>query len=73
MKLSHVLVIAGGLLAAGSASFAANSDETLGQRLADGSISEQRFQQLIPFTGLTPEQAKSMTLEEVVKLRWQDN
>lgn len=75
MKLSHVLVIAGGLLAAaGSASFAADvSGQTLGERLANGTMSEQRFEQLIPFTGLTPEQAKALTLEEVVKLRWQDS
>jgi hypothetical protein len=74
MKLSHVLVVAGGLLAATSAaSFAADDAETLGQRLDNGSLSQNAFQQLIPFTGLTADQAKSMTLEEVVALRWQDS
>lgn len=71
MKISHVLVVAGGLLAAGSASFAA--EETIGQRLADGSMSQEQLTQLIQFTGLTPEQAKQDTLQQVVAKRWQQN
>lgn len=73
MKLAHVAVLAGGLLAAATASFAADPGQTLGERLANGSISYQAFQQLIPFTGLTADEAKTLTLEEVVALRWQDN
>ncbi|TPE53544.1 hypothetical protein [Amaricoccus solimangrovi] len=72
MKISHVLVVAGGLLAAAGASFAADG-QTLGERLANGSMTQQRFNQLIPFTGLTPDQAKALTLDEVVSLRWQDS
>jgi hypothetical protein len=73
MKLSHVLVVAGGLLAAASASFAGDNSPTLGDRLANGSMSQGQFEQLIQFTGLTPEQAKSQTLDEVVAQRWQDD
>lgn len=71
MKIAHTLVLVSGLLAAGTtASFA---QETLGQRLADGTISQSAFNQLIQFTGLTPEQAKNHTLDQVVELRWQDS
>ena len=73
MKLSHVLVIAGGLLAAGTASFADDTSATLGDRLANGSMSQSQFQQLIQFTGLSAEEAKTRTLDEVVSQRWQDN
>lgn len=72
MKLSHILIVAGGLMAAGSASFAA-SGETMGQRLADGSMSQEQFQQLIQFTGLTADQAKQDTLDQIVAKRWQQN
>lgn len=71
MKLSHTLALVGTLLAAGtSASFAA---DTLGERLANGQISQGAFTQLIATTGINPEEAKSMTLDEVVEIRWQDN
>lgn len=73
MKLSHVLVIAGGLLAAATASFADSSSVTLGDRLANGSMSERQFEQLIQFTGLSAEEAKTQTLDEVVSQRWQDD
>jgi hypothetical protein len=73
MKLSHVLVVAGGLLAAATASFADDNSATLGDRLANGSMSQQQFQQLIQFTGLSAEEAKTQTLDEVVSQRWQDN
>lgn len=73
MKFSHILVVAGGLLAAGTASFADDNSQTLGDRLANGTMSQAQFEQLIQFTGLTPEQAKSQTLSDVVSQRWQDD
>lgn len=73
MKLSHVLVIAGGLFAAATASFADTSSLTLGDRLANGSMSERQFEQLIQFTGLSADEAKTRTLDEVVSQRWQDS
>lgn len=72
MKLSHTLALVGTLLAAGTtASFA--QEATLGEKLATGQISQGAFNQLIQFTGLTPDQAKQETLTDVVKLRWQDS
>lgn len=49
------------------------SAETLGDRLSSGRISEAAFEQLIFSTGLTPQEAKGLTLDEVVALRWQDD
>lgn len=73
MKLSHVLVVAGGLMAAASGAFAADAGPTIGDRLANGTMTEQQLKQLLPFTGLTVDEAKALTLEDVVKLRWQDS
>lgn len=61
-------------LAAVVAAFATGvSAETLGDRLDGGRISESAFQQLIVSTGLTPQQARGLTLDEVVAIRWQDD
>lgn len=71
MKLAYLLVVAGGLAAA-TASFA-GSTETVGQKLANGEMSQQQFEQLIQFSGLTPDQAKNETLEQIVAKRWQQD
>ena len=73
MKLSHALVVAGGLLVAASGAFAADSGPTIGERLASGAMTEQQLNQLLPFTGLTADEARALTLDEVVKLRWQND
>jgi len=49
------------------------SAQTLGDRLSSGSISEAAFEQLIFSTGLTSQEAKGLTLDEVVAIRWQDD
>lgn len=47
--------------------------ETLGDRLDSGRLSEAAFEQLIVSTGLTPTEARGLTLDEVVAIRWQDD
>ena len=49
------------------------SADTLGDRLSSGRMSEAAFEQLIFSTGLSPQEAKGLTLDEVVALRWQDD
>lgn len=75
MTLFRTLAVAGLLAAAttGAHAAASTAGETLGQRLADGSMSEQQFEELIQFSGATPEQAKAMTLDQVVAKRWQQS
>jgi uncharacterized membrane protein len=77
MKFLHVLVVAGGLTAAATGAFAAQTTgqakETVGQRLANGEMNQQQFEQLIQFTGLTPDQAKTQTVDEIVAKRWEQD
>lgn len=73
MKLSHVLVLAGGLAAAASGAFAADTGPTIGERIANGTMTEQQLNQLAQFTGLTADEAKALPLDQVVKLRWQND
>ncbi|MER2508446.1 MAG: hypothetical protein ABTQ27_06755 [Amaricoccus sp.] len=70
MKMSHTLALVGALLAAGTtASFA----DTIGQRIASGKMSVAAAEQLIVGTGLSFDEAKGYTIDQVVALRWQDN
>ena len=75
MKMTHALVVALGLAVAATASYAApvTGGETMGQRLAEGKTSPQQFEQLIAFSGLTPDQAKQATVDQIVAKRWQQN
>jgi hypothetical protein len=49
------------------------SADTLGSRLDSGRMSEAAFQQLILSTGLTSQEARGLTLDEIVAIRWQDD
>jgi hypothetical protein len=49
------------------------SAQTLGDRLDSGRLSEAAFQQLIVSTGLTPQEARGLTLDEIVAIRWQND
>ena len=49
------------------------SAQTLGDRLDSGRMSEAAFQQLIVSTGLSPQEARGLTLDEIVAIRWQDD
>ncbi len=71
MKLAHTLALVGTVLAAGTtASFAA---DTIGQQVASGKMSAAAAQQLIVGTGLSVDQAKDYTVEQIVKMRWENN
>lgn len=69
-NLTKALVVAG-MLATGAAT--AVSAETVGQMRSNGESSANALRQLIAGTGLSVEQATSMTLDEVVAVRWQDD
>jgi len=47
--------------------------QTLGDRVDSGRLSEAAFSQLIQSTGLTPQEARGLTLDEIVAIRWQDD
>ena len=51
----------------------AASAQTLGETLASGRISEAAFLQLIAGTGLSPDEARTLTLDDVVAIKWQDD
>jgi hypothetical protein len=51
----------------------AASAQTLGERVDSGRMSEAAFQQLIQSTGLTSQEARGLTLDEIVAIRWQDD
>jgi hypothetical protein len=52
---------------------AQSSADTIGDQLARGEISEQQVSQLIQFTGLSVDAAKSYTVPEVAAMRWTNN
>ena len=47
--------------------------ETIGQLMANGQISQAAVEQLIMHTGLTMDQAKDDTLDQVIAKRWQNS
>jgi hypothetical protein len=51
----------------------AASAQTLGEALASGQLSEPAFLQLIAGTGLSEQEARQLTLDDVVAVRWQDD
>lgn len=61
------LAAAFGILATGV------SAQTVGEQLETGHISESAFHQLIATTGLTPDEARDLTVDEIVAVRWQDD
>ncbi|MFO1144470.1 MAG: hypothetical protein U1E59_19270 [Amaricoccus sp.] len=46
---------------------------TIGQLLANGQISQSAVEQLIMHTGLTMDEAKADTLDQVIAKRWQNS
>ncbi len=52
---------------------AAASAQTLGERLAHGQLSEAAFAQLIAGTGYSADEARNLTLEDIVAVKWQDD
>jgi hypothetical protein len=68
-----------GLLAMGATAVGATTavvgskTETVGQLLQSGQISQEAVQQLIQHTGMSMDQAKAATLDEIVAKRWQNS
>ncbi len=58
------------LLVAGSAF--AQSAPTLGERLASGQLTQPAFDNLISGAGVSADEARSMTLNELVTIKWLD-
>ena len=46
---------------------------TVGEMLANGQISPEAVHQLIMHTGLTMDQAKADTLDQIIAKRWQNS
>ena len=73
-SLAIASVLALGATAVGATTPAVGSKgSTVGELLAAGQISEQAVQQLIMHTGLTMDQAKADTLDQIVAKRWQNS
>lgn len=49
------------------------SAQTLGEKLAAGQMSEAAFAQLVANTGLSQDEARGLTLEDIVAIKWQDD
>ena len=75
----RTLAVAGalalGATAAGAttAAIGTSKNATVGELLANGQISQQAVQQLILHTGLTMDQAKADTLDQIIAKRWQNS
>ncbi len=63
------IALAGVLAAVASTASAA----TLGQRLADGSVSEAAYTQLVAGSGLSDSEARGMTVHEVMQVKFKDD
>lgn len=71
MRLKIAAVALVGLMGMSAASMAA--EETLGQMLQAGQISQSAFDQLIVHSGVSAQKAKGMTLDQVTAKRWQNS
>jgi hypothetical protein len=70
-KFKTLAFAAAALIGSGLA-FAASA-ETLGERLANGSLDQATFQQLVADSGVTEQQARSMTYEQLATTKWKDD
>jgi hypothetical protein len=88
MRISRTFALVAALAAAGTGTaFAGASSqtiknmsqstayqqETIGQKLENGSLSLAQVRQLIQFTGLTLEDAKTYTVPQITALRWENS
>lgn len=65
------MVLVGALAAAAAASSA--SAAPIGQRLADGSLSEAAYTQLVAGSGLSDSEARGMTVDQVLQVKFKDD
>lgn len=83
MKRTPILMLIGalslgsaGAALAGAATATVNNmaptyhAQTIGQQLANGSITEQQVDQLVAFTGISPDKAKDYTVAQISAMRW---
>jgi ABC-type proline/glycine betaine transport system permease subunit len=71
MRLHSRLALAAGIALATLGTAA--SAQTLGELLSTGHMSELAFQQLIAGSELTASEARGLTLEDVIAVKWQDD
>ena len=72
--LAIASVVALGATAAGATTPTVGSKTaTVGELLQSGQISEQAVEQLIMHTGITMDEAKADTLDQIIAKRWQNS
>lgn len=71
MRLVNRLALVAGLAFAAVGSAA--SAQTLGELVTIGKLSQGAFAQLVANTGLSTGEARGLTLEDVVSIKWQDD
>ncbi len=49
------------------------SAETLGEQVSRGVLTERAFAQLIAGSGYSADEARTLTLEDIVAAKWQDS
>jgi hypothetical protein len=73
LAIAGVLALGATAVGATTPAVGTAKNATVGELLANGQISEQAVQQLIMHTGLTMDQAKADTLDQIVAKRWQNS
>lgn len=66
-------LVLGATVASATTPAVGSKGETIGQLMASGQISQSAVEQLIMHTGLTMDQAKDVTLDQVIAKRWQNS
>ena len=66
---SKTLILAAAFAAFGAAASAA----TLGEQVANGSVSEAAFNQLVSGSGLSSSEAREMTIDQVLQIKHKDD
>lgn len=72
-SLTRSALVAGMVLAAAGSVASVASAQTLGEKLASGQISQASLAQLVSGTGLSVDEARALTLEDIVAIKWQDD
>lgn len=66
-------LVAGATVASATTPAVGKSNATIGEMMAKGQISPEAVQELIMHTGLTMDQAKGDTIDQIVAKRWQNS
>jgi hypothetical protein len=73
LAIASVLALGATAAGATTAAIGTTKSPTVGELMANGSISQQAVQQLILHTGMTMDQAKGDTLDQIIAKRWQNS